>query len=254
MREWRGLGEPGEPWDDKGVVLPEALAWTKAIEEKEERERVAKKKRVNAEYAALAAAARFDPPERVCAATGVVTGDLRRCAVAIALLLEPRGPEGALALPQAYLQGGDERGDHRDTAAPLADAVARLKISLSRRRPPRELRPPRRTRLTSPTTKTSASSMTCINRPEPHLRWQRRPGDLAAPGMAAAMLHGDRLVNADAYSRHGFGGAAARDSLPDIRDATARRAAGPGTGGHFDDDMSDRRGAFTSAPSTLTSR
>ena len=80
MREWRGLGEPGEPWDDKGVILPEAMAWTKAIEEKEERERVAKKKRVNAEYAALAAAARFDPPEKVCAATGVVTGDLRRCA------------------------------------------------------------------------------------------------------------------------------------------------------------------------------
>ena len=36
MREWRGLGEPGEPWDDKGVILPEAMAWTKAIEEKEQ--------------------------------------------------------------------------------------------------------------------------------------------------------------------------------------------------------------------------
>ena len=82
-------------------------------------------------------------------------------------------------------------------------------------------------------------------------------GDLdelfAAPGMAAAMLHGDWLVNADEriLKCHGFGAGLPReDSLPDIRDATARRVAEvlhAREGYSFDDDYtSDRhKGAFT---------
>ena len=265
MREWRGLGEPGEPWDDKGVVLPEALAWTKAIEEKEERERVAKKKRVNAEYAALAAAARFDPPERVCAATGVVTGDLRRCARCQRTYYSSREAQKAhWRFHKHTCKAATDAEINEIRAAPLAVAAARLErsllqgvtsgvtdhlVSLWLRRVRDALDEPHDVDL-------GELGMT-LHQVGRRLIFCSADGDLdelfAAPGMAAAMLHGDWLVNGDEriLKRHGFGAGLPReDSLPDIRDATARRVAEvlhAREGYSFDDDYtSDRhKGAFT---------
>ena len=263
MREWRGLGEPGEPWDDKGVILPEAMAWTKAIEEKEERERVAKKKRVNAEYAALAAAARFDPPERVCAATGVTTGDLRRCARCQRTYYSSREAQKAhWRFHKHTCRAATDAEINEIQAAPLAVAAARLErsllqgvtsgvtdhlVSLWLRRV--------RDALDEPHDEDLGELGMTLHQVGRRLIFCSADGDLdelfAAPGMAAAMLHGDWLVNADEriLKRHGFGAGLPReDSLPDIRDATARRVAEVlrAREDDFDDDMSDRhKGAFT---------
>ena len=258
MREWRGLGEPGEPWDDKGVILPEAMAWTKAIEEKEERERVAKKKRVNAEYAALAAAARFDPPERVCAATGVTTGDLRRCARCQRTYYSSREAQKAhWRFHKHTCKAATDAETNEIRAAPLADAVARLKLSLFQGgdhlvslwlRSVRDA-------LDEPHDEDLGELGMHLHTIGRNLIFAGNDDSLsrifAAPGMAAAMLHGDWLVNADEriLKRHGFGAGLPReDSLPDIRDATARRVAEVlrAREDDFDDDMSDRhKGAFT---------
>jgi hypothetical protein len=260
MREWRGLGEPGEPWDDKGVVLPEALAWTKAVEEKEERERVAKKKRVNAEYAALAAAARFDPPERVCAATGVTTGDLRRCARCQRTYYSSREAQKAhWRFHKPTCRAATDAEINEIRAAPLEVAAARLErsllkggdhlVSLWLRRVRDALDEPHDVDLGD-----LGMQLHQIGRRLIFCGSDDLPSRLfAAPGMAAAMLHGDWLVNADEriLKRHGFGAGLPReDSLPDIRDATARRVAEvlhAREGYSFDDDYtSDRhKGAFT---------
>ena len=260
MREWRGLGAPGEPWDDKGVVLPEALAWAKAVEEKEERERVAEKKRVNAEYATLAAAAPFDPPEKVCAATGVVTGDLRRCARCNCTYYSSREAQKAhWRFHKHTCKAATNAEINEIRAAPLADAVARLKISLFQGGDHLVSLWLRRVRdaLDEPHDEDLGELGMQLHQVGRRLIFCSADGDLdelfAAPGMAAAMLHGDWLVNADEriLKRHGFGAGLPReDSLPDIRDATARRVAEvlhAREGYSFDDDYtSDRhKGAFT---------
>ena len=258
MREWRGVGAPGEPWDDKGVVLPEALAWAKAVEEKEERERVAEKKRVDAEYAALAAAARFDPPERVCAATGVVTGDLRRCARCQRTYYSSREAQKAhWRFHKHTCKAATNAEINEIRAAPLADAVARLKISLFQGGDHLVSLWLRRVRdaLDEPHDEDLGELGMHLHTIGRNLIFAGNDDSLsrifAAPGMAAAMLHGDWLVNADEriLKRHGFGAGLPReDSLPDIRDATARRVAEVlrAREDDFDDDMSDRhKGAFT---------
>ena len=258
MREWRGLGAPGEPWDDKGVVLPEALAWAKAVEEKEERERVAEKKRVNAEYAALAAAARFDPPEKVCAATGVVTGDLRRCARCNCTYYSSREAQKAhWRFHKHTCKAATNAEINEIRAAPLADAVARLKISLFQGGDHLVSLWLRRVRdaLDEPHDEDLGELGMDLHTIGRNMIFAGNDDSLsrifAAPGMAAAMLHGDWLVNADEriLKRHGFGAGLPReDSLPDIRDATARRVAEVlrAREDDFDDDMSDRhKGAFT---------
>ena len=260
MREWRGLGEPGEPWDDKGVILPEAMAWTKAIEEKEERERVAKKKRVNAEYAALAAAARFDPPERVCAATGVVTGDLRRCARCQRTYYSSREAQKAhWPFHKHTCKAATDAEINEIRAAPLAVAAARLERSLLKGGDHLVSLWLRRVRdaLDESHDEDLGDLGMQLHQVGRRLIFCSADGDLdelfAAPGMAAAMLHGDWLVNTDEriLKRHGFGAGLPReDSLPDIRDATARRVAEvlhAREGYSFDDDYtSDRhKGAFT---------
>ena len=78
-RHWRGLGEEGDDaFEDKGVVLPEARAWIKAVAAKEAAEREREKVSTEAQLA------RLEPVEfattRCCARTYATGVPLLRCA------------------------------------------------------------------------------------------------------------------------------------------------------------------------------